>query len=199
MGPKHGRCLRNSAEQADSERRLDRGNGAAELPLSDRTVTHSTIHQGSPPTCANATRAAPIPRRDHPSRWLMGPGWDRIGPMNGAERAGLCTKNRGRRCDLGKRWWPGPGSNRRPSAFQMDETPRRTRSRWSQWTNAIELDVSARPPSGAFGGYPADERVPRKDAGIGADTSRRANSISRPIPVDGTRGGATDVASMRPW
>ena len=38
-----------------------------------------------------------------------------------------------------------------------------------------------------------------EDAGIGAETSRRASSISRPIPVDRTRGVATDVANIRPW
>lgn len=50
MGPNVADGCPNSAEQADTERRLDGGNGGAELPLSGRTFTHSTIHRESPPT-----------------------------------------------------------------------------------------------------------------------------------------------------
>ena len=55
MGPNVADGCPNSAEQADTERRLDGGNGGAELPLSGRTFTHSTIHRESPPTCTNTT------------------------------------------------------------------------------------------------------------------------------------------------
>ncbi len=39
------------------------------------------------------------------------------------------------------RWWPGPGSNRRPSAFQTDLCSDGTCLRWSNWTNARHSDV----------------------------------------------------------
>jgi hypothetical protein len=44
--------------------------------------------------------------------------------------------------NCGDAWWPGPGSNRRPSAFQAVTRVTRNRSRWSERCNRVELDPS---------------------------------------------------------
>ena len=92
MGPNMADAGANSAEQEDSERRLDDENGAADIPLSGRTFTNSTLHRESLLTCANATHAAPIPAAGRTEQvahgsW-MGPNW----PHERRETTGLCTK-----------------------------------------------------------------------------------------------------------
>ena len=100
---------------------------SAAAPSRTRRSTESRPRPARTPPTPPSIRAG-SPATDE----FMGPGWAHFGPMNGGNRGGLCTKKKGHRCDLGKRWWPGPGSNRRPSAFQMERTTPQQYPRWSR-------------------------------------------------------------------
>src|SRR3981189_760047 len=44
--------------------------------------------------------------------------------------------------ELPKSWWPGPGSSRRPSAFQAEAKSEARHLCWSNWTNWTHLEGS---------------------------------------------------------
>ena len=104
-------------------------------------------------------------------------------------------QDHGHRPDLHKPRWPGPGSNRRPSAFQLEYVAAKRYSGWSAWIDNVGLDGSEhldRPvgpilapsagiPSRFQQPRPPTARRPRRSGEL--DTLDQPARASRPHPA----------------
>ena len=119
-------------------------------------VAEPLYHLNDPPmrTAKPARPNQPFPIRPEGRRsgamWILGgPSASRADRRPAADFGGFWQRHaimRGGQhhqtaADLHRSWWPGPGSNRRPSAFQTELRLTRMCFNWSVWAKAGQPDA----------------------------------------------------------